>query len=151
MVVLFVAATLVRSDFLYKFATMKMKTVLFAALALIGVSAGCTAQEAVKTLEPQEFAAAAKADTSGVVLDVRKADEYAEGHLADAANINWLDKEAFAKGECALDRSHTYYIYCRSGRRSLAAAQKMQADGFRVVNMSGGILRWTELGLPLEK
>lgn len=108
---------------------MKMKTVLFAALALIGVSAGCTAQEAVKTLEPQEFAAAAKADTSGVVLDVRKADEYAEGHLAGAANINWLDKEAFAKSECALDRSHTYILSQRTAQscgRTENAGRRLQ-------------------------
>lgn len=130
---------------------MKAKTLLLATLALTGLSASCTAQKAVKTLEPQEFAAAAKADTSGIVLDVRKAEEFAEGHLAGAANLNWLDADAFAKGEQSLDRTRTYYVYCRSGRRSLAAAQKMQTDGFSVVNMNGGILRWTELGLPLEK
>lgn len=130
---------------------MIIKNLLFSALALTGMSAGCTAQEAVKTLQPQEFDKTSKADTSGIVLDVRKAEEFAEGHLAGARNIDWLDTAAFAEGERSLDRSRTYYIYCRSGRRSLAAAQKMQADGFSVVNMDGGIIRWTELGLPLEK
>ena len=130
---------------------MKTKNILLATLALTGLSASCTAQKAVKTLEPQEFATAAKSDTSGIVIDVRKAEEFAEGHLAGAININWLDSNAFAKGERGLDQTRTYYIYCRSGRRSLAAAQKMQADGFRVINMNGGILHWTELGLPLEK
>ena len=128
-----------------------MKNLIIATLSLMGLSAGCTAQETVKTLNPQEFAQAASSDTSAVVLDVRQPQEYAEGHLSGAANLNWLDQEAFAAGEQRLDRSRTYYVYCRSGRRSHAAAQKMQADGFRVVDMRGGILRWTELKMPLGK
>ena len=50
-----------------------------------------------------------------------------------------------------LCRQRTYYIYCRSGRRSNVAAVYMQKKGFHVVDMKGGILRWKEQGLPVVK
>lgn len=60
------------SHFLCKFATMKAKNILFTLLAFLGLSIGCTAQETVKTLEPKEFITAFNADTTAILLDVRK-------------------------------------------------------------------------------
>lgn len=139
------------SHFLCKFATMKAKNILFTLLAFLGLSIGCTAQETVKTLEPKEFITAFNADTTAILLDVRKPAEFAEGHISRAINIDWLNPKAFDDGIKQLDRSHVYYIYCRSGRRSNAAAVKMKAAGYKVVDMRGGILHWQELGLPTEK
>lgn len=125
-----------------------MRKLFISLMATLGICTGCTAQSGVKVLEPEEFIAAAKADTTAVLLDVRRATEFAEGHIEGAVNLDWLDTEAFAKGMARLDTARTYYIYCRSGRRSNAAATKMQAAGMKVYDMKGGILRWTELGLP---
>ncbi len=50
-----------------------------------------------------------------------------------------------------LDKSRTYYIYCRSGKRSHGACLKMQKQGFKVYDMEGGILNWTKLGMPVER
>lgn len=50
-----------------------------------------------------------------------------------------------------LDKAKTYYVYCRSGRRSHDAAQKMMAAGLHVVDMQGGYLAWTEQGLPVVR
>ena len=69
-------------------------------------------------LEPLEFVEAARSDGTAVVMDVRRPSEYAEGHLADAVNLDWLDQAAFRKGLEQLDKGRTYYIYCRRGRRS---------------------------------
>ena len=90
----------------------------------------------------------ANSDTTAVILDVRRPDEFADGHLAEAVNLDWLNEDVFAKGMSRLDKSRTYYIYCRSGRRSNAAAVKMQAEGFKVFDMKGGYLKWTEQGFP---
>ncbi len=127
------------------------KNIITSLIAAMGLFANCTAQEAVKTLQPKEFITAAKADSTAVILDVRRPDEFKEAHLDGAANLDWLNQASFRQGMATLDKSRTFYIYCRSGRRSNAAAMKMQAEGFKVVDMKGGILRWQELGMPVVK
>lgn len=145
-----------------------MKKILLSLLAAIGLgSASCSAQggqaantnanknaapsDGITVLAPQTFIDQAKADASAIILDVRTAKEYADGHLADAQNIDFLDTKAFKKGIKKFDKSHTYYVYCRSGRRSLGACFKMQKQGFKVFDMEGGILNWMKLGLPTVK
>lgn len=128
-----------------------MKNVILSVLAALGISMGCTAQNKVKPVEPARFIAAYKSDSTAVLLDVRTPKEFAEGHINGACNINWLDSAAFATAVKQLDKAPTYYIYCRSGRRSNAAAVNMQGLGFKVVDMQGGILHWIELGMPVVK
>ena len=86
-----------------------------------------------------------------VILDVRQPSEFAEGHIEGAVNLDWLDEEAFKEGVAKLDKAKTYYIYCRSGRRSNAAAEKMQSDGFKVYDLKGGIKQWKAHGKPVVK
>ena len=105
-----------------------MKKIILSILMAMGFFNSCTAQSPVKILEPEEFIAAAKADTSAVILDVRQPSEYADGHLKGAINLNFLDSDAFAKGISALDKKRTYYLYCRSGRRKNA---RERVQGFR--------------------
>lgn len=121
-----------------------MKNLFVCFLAGWGLYAGCTAGEDIRMLEPLEFVEAARSDGTAVVMDVRRPSEYAEGHLADAVNLDWLDQAAFRKGLEQLDKGRTYYIYCRSGRRSREAATRMRQEGFAVVDMKGGYLRWME-------
>jgi rhodanese-related sulfurtransferase len=93
----------------------------------------------------------AKADTTSFLLDVRTSKEYAEGHLAGAHQLDYLNPEAFDAGIKQLDKSRTYYIYCRSGKRSHGACLKMQQQGFKIYDMESGILNWTKLGMPVER
>ena len=102
-------------------------------------------------MAPQAFIDQAKADTTSIILDVRTSKEYAEGHLAGAQQLDYLNPEAFNAGISKLDKSRTYYIYCRSGKRSHGACLKMQKQGFKVYDMEGGILNWTKLGMPVER
>ncbi len=120
-------------------------------MAALGLCSGCTAQDGVEVLTPQEFIAAAEADSAAVILDVRQPDEFAAGHLAKAINLDWLNPSVFSEGMAKLDKDHTYYIYCRSGRRSNAAASKMKREGFRVFDMKGGYLQWTSEGRPVVR
>lgn len=131
-----------------------MKNIFLSLLATIGLCTGCNANNDMKDvtiLEPQVFIENTKADTNAIILDVRTPDEYAEGHIEGAINLDWLNSEVFNEGEAKLDKSKNYYIYCRSGRRSNAAATKMQTDGFKVFDMKGGYLLWCELNLPVIK
>lgn len=139
-----------------------MKKTLLSLLAAIGLSTtGCLAQagqssksapsDGIIVLAPQAFIDQAKADTTSILLDVRTPKEYSEGHLANALQLDYLNTEAFDAGIKQLDKSRTYYIYCRSGRRSHGACLKMKKQGFKVYDMEGGILNWTKLGMPVER
>ena len=112
---------------------------------------GCKAQNSVKVLTAEEFAAAVKADKKAVVLDVRRPDEFAAGHIQGAVLLNFLDTVAFNAGVEKLDKSKTYYIYCRSGRRSNNAAVILQKKGFTVFDLGGGFLSWQRYNLPWVK
>lgn len=125
-----------------------MKKLILTIIASMGLYTGCQAQDSVKVMEPEAVMRAVEADTSAVILDVRRPEEYAEGHLPHAINIDWLNEKAFSEALPTLDKNRTYYVYCRSGRRSNAAATRMQAEGFKVVDMAGGYLRWKKEVAP---
>lgn len=129
-----------------------MKKTILSILAAIGIgTSSCSAEDGIVVLSPQEFISQAKADTSAVILDVRTPAEFAEGHLEGAKLLDYLNAEAFDAGVKSLDKTNTYYIYCRSGRRSHGACQKMKAQGFKVFDMEGGYLNWTKQSLPIVK
>ncbi|WP_454896184.1 rhodanese-like domain-containing protein [Alloprevotella tannerae] len=128
-----------------------MKKLLFSILAALGLFANAQSQSEVEILEPQAFIERVKADTSAIILDVRQPEEFAEGHLAQAINLDWLNQTVFINGLAKLNKQKTYYIYCRSGRRSQAAAGKLKAEGFQVVDLKGGYLHWVEVGMPVVK
>ena len=121
-----------------------MKKQLMSILAAVGLCVGgCSAQtDNVKVLKPKTFIKQAQADSTAIILDVRTPDEYAEGHIEGTMLLNFLDDKAFNEGLKKLDKKHTYYIYCRSGRRSHGACEKMNKQGFKTFDMEGGYLRW---------
>ena len=104
-----------------------MKKILLSLLAAIGLSTtGCSAQasqsapsdssaksapsDGIIVLAPQAFINQAKADTTSFLLDVRTSKEYAEGHLAGAQQLDYLNPEAFDAGISKLDKSHLLHL-----------------------------------------
>ncbi len=86
--------------------------------------------------------------TDLVILDVRTPEEFAEGHLDGAIMIDFYDDD-FADQLAGLDPNASYLLYCRSGNRSGKTTEVMQDLGFTdVADLDGGILSWTEAGLP---
>lgn len=130
-----------------------MKKILLSLLTAISFgTTGCSAQsDSIDTLAPQSFIKQAKADTTAIILDVRTPGEYKEEHLAGAQQLDFLNTSIFDAGIKLLDKSHTYYVYCRSGKRSHNACIKMQKQGLKVFDMEGGILNWKKLGMPTTK
>ena len=130
-----------------------MKKILLSLLTAISFgTTGCSAQsDSIDTLAPQAFIKQAKADTTSIILDVRTPEEYKEEHLAGAQQLDFLNTSVFDAGIKLLDKSHTYYVYCRSGKRSHNACIKMKKQGFKVFDMEGGILNWKKLGMPTTK
>ncbi len=86
-----------------------------------------------------------------VILDVRTPEEFAEGHLAGAVNVNFLAPD-FATRLSPLDRGKTYLVYCRTGNRSSRAVQAMERTGIQsVYHMVQGIVAWQAKGFPLSR
>ncbi|MBI1767247.1 MAG: rhodanese-like domain-containing protein [Bacteroidetes bacterium] len=100
-------------------------------------------------LSAQEFKTKLN-DKSAVVLDVRTADEFNEGHLDKAVNKNVHDKD-FDTYTAKLDKSKTYLVYCLAGKRSHTAAVSMRKKGLTVFELEGGIESWNGAKLPVVK
>ena len=73
-----------------------------------------------------------------IILDVRRPDEYAEGHIPGAINV---PNEEIGTAEIAAlpDKSQRIFVYCRSGRRSKEASEKLVALGYTNIVEFGGI------------
>ena len=114
---------------------------LFAAMA-----AGCGGAQngKITTVGVEEFAKI-MAQKDVRLIDVRTPKEYAEGHLAGAAMI---DVKAADFAERIKGINGTVAVYCRSGKRSLMAAEQLAKQGCTVYNLDGGILAWQKAGKP---
>ena len=75
------------------------------------------------------------------IIDVRTPEEFEEGHIEGAQNIN-VKSEAFVAEIENLPKSDTLLIYCRTGKRSIYAAQVMVSFGFQKIYDLDGFLNW---------
>ncbi len=71
-----------------------------------------------------------------VVIDVRTPEEFAQGHLEGAINLD-LTAPDFHEKIARLDPNRTYYLYCRSGNRSGLATQLLRERGLEAYNIGG--------------
>ena len=94
-----------------------------------------------KSVEVEEFAKVI-ADTAVVRLDVRTADEYAEGHIDNTINIDVLKDDFESKATATLPKDKTIALYCRSDRRSKNAAKILTKNGYTVVELNSGYNGW---------
>lgn len=102
---------------------------------------------ALRHVSVQELARASA--EGALVLDVREPWEYAEGHVAGSLLIPLAQV-----GEAipTLPRDRAVYVVCRSGNRSLVAAEALVAAGFTDVrNVDGGMIAWNAAGLPVAR
>ena len=94
----------------------------------------------VEVLEKSEYQALV--GQGYTVIDVRTPEEFDECHILGAKNIN-VKSEEFVTEIQKLSKSDTLLVYCRSGRRSLYAAQVMVSFGFeKIYDLEGGFLNW---------
>lgn len=76
-----------------------------------------------------------------ILLDVREVFEHKSQNIPGSTLIP-LGELQRRVGELEKHRAKEIVVYCRSGNRSMSACKFLQAQGFNVVNLSGGILRW---------
>lgn len=112
---------------------------------------GCSAQtEGFKSLTVKEYAKAIE-DTAIVRLDVRTAEEFAEGHIAKTLNIDVLKNDFESKAIAMLPKNHIIAVNCRSGKRSKNAARILVKNGFKVIELDGGYNDWVKNRMPVTK
>lgn len=139
---------------------MKIILSIFTMLIVIMSFSSCTQNEQnVKKVEPaeiknitvQETHELQKNDKNIVILDVRTKDEFDDGHLNNAINID-VKQENFTSEIAKLDKNKTYVIYCRSGHRSGRGLNIMKENSFkRIYHMNDGFLQWQAKKLPVTK
>ncbi len=72
------------------------------------------------------------ADSGVLLVDVRTPQEYAEGHIREAVNIDMLEPDFLMRMD-KLDKTKPIIIYCRSGNRSSRAVQQLQSLHFKKI------------------
>lgn len=95
-----------------------------------------------KTITMDEAKEIFKTAGDYIILDVRRADEFAMGHIPGA--INFANEAIISEPPAVLpDKNQLIYVYCRSGRRSKEASAKLSAMGYTNLVEFGGIIDWT--------
>ncbi len=88
------------------------------------------------------------------ILDVRRQEEYDEGHIKGSSLIPLQDipEKELNESLALLPRDKKILVYCRTGRRSTLASEILVNNGFKeIYNMNGGIADWTNAGYEVEK
>ena len=99
----------------------------------------------LNNLSAIDFAEASQS-AKAIIIDVRTAREYDFGHIPNAINLDYLAEDFLDKIE-QLDKEQDYFIYCRSGRRSIRVCTWMRNGGFdnaKVFNLDNGFADWLE-------
>lgn len=121
--------------------------------------AGCTGKknsensDDTRTLEldAAEFKSKLAASPEAILIDVRKPEELAEGMIEGAINIDYTDS-TFAQKIMALDKTKSYFVYCKSGKRTAGAVEQMEKLGFeKIYTLDGGYTSWVEKGMETLK
>ena len=119
------------------------KNSLFIILLFTGCMYLGPKQNSMSDLSQNEWAQAIAEQPEAVVLDVRTEEEFESGYIPNAKNIDLRMGSGFIDEINSLDKSKSYYVYCRSGARSAQAVQLMRDLGFnKTYNLLGGILEW---------
>lgn len=124
-----------------------MKRLVIAFFVIIVLLSGCAqpsgdSATSYKQITQEEAKEMMTKNDGHIIVDVRRQDEYEEGHIPDAVlipNESITDKQP----EELPDLDQIILIYCRSGRRSKEASQKLTDIGYTNVYEFGGINTWT--------
>jgi rhodanese-related sulfurtransferase len=106
----------------------------------------------IKVCDVDQLAARMAAHPSLKVVDVRTPEEFAEVHAVGVVNVplSELSLETL-RAVGVTDPQAPLHLICRSGARSMHAAQALSAAGFAdLVNVAGGTIAWQQRGLPVK-
>jgi rhodanese-related sulfurtransferase len=123
-----------------------LKGLLAALLMLAGMRSAAAADAA---LDAGQLLQRQQAGQAPMLLDVRSADEYRDGHIAGALNIP-VDSLAQRAGVLGVPRDSEIVVYCVSGKRAARAQETLTSLGYTHVRLLDGSLNtWRQRHLPL--
>lgn len=100
----------------------------------------------LNNLSSKEFATASNIIKDAIIIDVRTEKEFLSGHIANAINLDFFADDFLEKLK-QLEKKKNYFIYCRSGRRSIRVCTWMKNGGFeseKIFNLDKGLAEWKE-------
>ena len=132
-----------------------MKKLALVTILMTTITMSCAQSsnnDAFKTIEVDSFQQVLDSCADSCVLvDVRTLDEYNEAHLKGAVLIDVTEDNFKEKALKLLPKNKTIMVYCRSGRRSANAAGILATEGYKVINLEGGISAWKDAGKKIIK
>ena len=120
----------------------KLIPILLSALIFTGCAGTSNHQtNTYRSITMDEAVAMMEQENGYIILDVRRPDEFAAGHIPNAINV---PNETIGNDEIAElpDKDQLIMVYCRSGRRSKEASEKLVKLGYTNIVEFGGILDW---------
>ena len=120
----------------------KLIPILLSALMLTGCAGASNNQtNTYRQITMDEAAEMMAEESDYIILDVRRPDEFAAGHIPNAINV---PNETIGTSEIPElpDKDQLIMVYCRSGRRSKEASEKLLKLGYTNIVEFGGILDW---------
>ena len=119
----------------------KLLSILLSSFMLTGCASGGDSANTYCQITMNEAATMMEQETGYIILDVRRADEFEAGHIPNAINVA---NESIGTDEITElpDKNQLIMVYCRSGRRSKEAAEKLVQLGYTNIVEFGGILDW---------
>ena len=120
----------------------KLLPILLSALMFTGCAGTSNNQtNTYRQISMDEAVTMMAQETGYIILDVRRADEFATGHIPGAINVA---NESIGTDEIPElpDKNQLIMVYCRSGRRSKEASEKLVKLGYTNIVEFGGILDW---------
>ena len=120
-----------------------MKKWFLSLIGLLGISLSSCSQASFKSVDVDEFKKVITQENVQL-LDVRTEQEFNEGHIANALNVDVKQDNFMEQAKEVLNSEKVIAVYCRSGRRSADAAARLSKEGFQVIDMKGGIIAWTK-------
>jgi len=128
---------------IYRLDMMRYFLAVFAMLLIVSCG-NSQQQDGIEKITPEAFSKKLEMTENPQLIDVRTPDEFSEGHLKNALNID-INGDDFEKQLQTLDKNAPVYVYCRSGGRSTKAVEQMKQMGFReIYELEGGILSWKD-------
>lgn len=117
-----------------------MKNIIAILVSLMSfLFGGCT--DGFVSQGNEEFAATIS-DSNVQLVDVRTAEEFADGHIPGAVNIDVKRDDFDELAAAGLDSGRPVAVYCRSGARSKVAAKRLAGKGFKVYELDRGFMNW---------
>lgn len=119
----------------------KLIPIVLSALMLSGCAGAGNQTNSYRQISMDEAVAMMEQESGYIILDVRRPDEYATGHIPNAINV---PNENIGTDEISQlpNKDQLIMVYCRSGRRSKEAAEKLVKLGYTNIVEFGGILDW---------